>query len=462
MAHDNSRRILVIGGDAAGMSFASKIKREQPEWRVTVLERGNYVSYAACGIPYYVSRDVEKLENLQIVTADQFRKKRGVDVRMGWEAISIHRDDKSVRAQHVESGEKENFQYDTLMIATGADPVKPPIDGLDLDGIFSVRDLNDADRIHTFIDEQKPETAAIIGGGYIGLEMAEALRSRDLQVYLIEMLPQVLNPMDKPITEKVMAELDRHEVRTRLNTRVKPIRGEGGTVNTIDIGENDESLPVEMIILGTGIRPNADLAERAGLATGEFGGITVDDHLLTDDPDIYAAGDCVEQHHLVSGKPAYVPLGPAANKHGRIAALHLLGEPVAFPGIVGTAVMKVFDLTVSRTGLTESQAEEAGFNYFSQTVKSRERAGYYPGSGELTIHLVIERESGRLLGAQIAGGETAAKRIDPYAVALHNQMRIQDIALLDLSYAPPYSPVIDPVGLAAQVASGKMNKMPGT
>jgi len=456
MSRDSKMQIVVIGGDAAGMSFASKVKREKPDWNVVVFERGEHVSYAACGIPYFVSREVHSLKDLQVITADQFREKRGVDVRMGWEAIEIDRDTKIVIARDVSTGEEVRQGYDNLMIGTGANAVKPPVDGIDLEGVFTVRNLSDAKRIHEFIDEHTPQAGVIIGGGYIGLEMAEALTQREIDLHLIEMLPQVLNPMDEPITEKVMKELDRHNVDVRLDSKVSAIHGKNGKVTSISIEGAPEPIPAGIVILGSGVRPNTQLAEQAGLTIGEFGGIRVDAHQRTNDPDIYAGGDCVEQHHIVTGKPTYIPLGPAANKHGRVAAVNVLGGEAEFPGVVGTAVMKVFGLTVSRTGLTTYQAKKGGFDFIEQTIQSRERAGYYPGGRKLTLHLVGEKKTGKLLGAQIAGGETAAKRIDPYAVALHNHMKLPDIAMLDLSYAPPYSPVLDPVGVAAQVAANKL------
>lgn len=451
------QQIIVIGGDAAGMSFASKVKREKPNWEVVVFERGKYVSYAACGIPYYVSRDVDSLDDLQIITAEQFREKRGINVRMGWEVVAIDREAQTVHAKNLESGETKNTSYDQLMIATGANATKPPINGIDLTGVFSVRNLNDADQIHTYLDTEQPSHGVVIGGGYIGLEMTEALTARGVEVQIIEMLPQVLSPMDEPVTAKVMEELQSQDITVHLASKANALRGKNGKIQSVTVAGMDKPIPAEIVIVASGIKPNSELAVHSSLEVGESGGIIVDANMQTSDPKIYAGGDCVEQYHIVSGKPAYVPLGPAANKHGRIAALNVVGNSVEFPGIVGTAVMKVFDLTISRTGLTETQAEDAGFDYFTQTIQTKERAGYYPGGKKLTLHLVVEENSGRLLGAQIAGGTTAAKRIDPYAVALHNGMKIQDIALLDLSYAPPYSPVLDPVGLAAQVASGKLN-----
>lgn len=458
MTEKNKKTVLVIGGDAAGMSFASKVKREQPDWDVRVLERGEHTSYSACGIPYFVSGRVDKLDKLKIVTPEQFREKRGIEVHIGWEAISINRNENTVCANNVRDGGKKEFSYDILMIATGADATKPPIGGLDLDGVFTVRNLVDAGKIHSFISEEKPAKGIIIGGGYIGLEMAEALRERELGAEIVEMLPQVLNPMDEAITDVVMEELKRHNVPVHLDSKVTNIIGKDGKVSAVEIQGFEEPVSAEMVILGSGIRPNSQIAKDAGLKVGDLGGILVNDRMQTNDPDIYAGGDCVEQYHIVTGKSAFVPLGPAANKHGRTAAINVTGGNAEFPGIVGTAVMKVFDLTISRTGITEKEARENGLPHFGQTIETRERAGYYKPAGKLTIHVVANKLSGQLLGAQIVGGETAAKRIDPFAVALHNKMTLDEVAMLDLSYAPPYSPVIDPVGVAAQVAASKREK----
>lgn len=459
--HDGSR-ILVIGGDAAGMSFASKVKREQPDWQVTVLEKGKHVSYSACGIPYFVGGEVPDLHSLEIITADQFRSERDIDVRMGWEAVAIDREKQQVTARHVGTGNEQTFTYDTLMIGTGAKATIPPVEGVALDGIFTARNLEDAAGIHHYIDDRHPETGLILGGGYIGLEMAEALRSRNIKVDLVEMLPQVLNPLDAPIVSRVMEELEAQGVTVHLSAKVTRFEGAEDRVTGACIEGREQPIPAELVVLGSGVRARSALAEAAGLRVGELGGIVVDERLRTTDPAIYAGGDCVEQTHLVTGAPTYIPLGPAANKHGRVAAINATGGEETFPGVVGTAVMKVFDLTISRTGLTESQAAENGFEYFGSTIQSKERAGYYPGGKKLTIHVVAEQATGRLLGAQIVGGETAAKRIDPFAVALHNRMTLHDIAQLDLSYAPPYSPVLDPVNVAAQVGENRRRKLIGT
>lgn len=452
-----SKQIVVIGGDAAGMTCASKVKREHPDWNVTVLERGEHVSYAACGIPYFVSGVVPELESLQLITPEQFRKERDIDVRMGWEAVQILPDEYQIKTKKLDSGEEFVLDYDQLMIATGASAVIPPIDGSELDGVFTVRNLTDARNMRRWLTEHQPENAVIVGGGYIGLEMAEALVERNIKVQVVEMLPQLLSPMDKPITERVMEELKKNGVEVHLESKVEKLRGVDGAVARVMIEGMTNELPADMVILGSGIRPNSALAEEAGLEVGNSGGILVDDRQQTSHKDIFAGGDCVEQKHLVTGGPTYVPLGPAANKHGRVAGINISGGKAVFPGIVGTAVMKVFGLTISRTGLMESQAKGSGFKFFGNTIKSRERAGYYPNSGQLIIHVVAEQGTGRLLGAEICGGTTAAKRIDPFAVALYNEMTLDEIAMLDLSYAPPYSPVLDPVGVAAQVAAGKMS-----
>jgi len=452
-----SKQIVVIGGDAAGMTCASKVKREHSDWKVTVLERGEHVSYAACGIPYYVSGVVPDLDNLQIITPDQFRKKRNIDLRMGWEAVQILPDEYQVKAKKLDGGEEIILDYDHLMIATGASAVIPPIDGSDLHGVFTVRNLTDAHNMRHWITEHRPENAVIVGGGYIGLEMAEALVERNIKVQVVEMLSQVLSPMDEPITDRVMEELKKNGVQVHLKSKVEQLHGKNGAVTGVMVAGMTNELPADMVILGSGIRPNSALAKEAGLEVGNSGGILVDERQQTSHKDIFAGGDCVEQKHLVTGGQTYVPLGPAANKHGRVAGINISGGKAVFPGVVGTAVMKVFDLTISRTGLMESQASDNGFDFFSNTIKSRERAGYYPNSGQLIIHVIAEKKTGRLLGAEICGGTTAAKRIDPFAVALHNEMTLDEVAMLDLSYAPPYSPVLDPVGVAAQVAVGKMS-----
>ena len=450
-----SKSIVVIGGDAAGMSAASKIKRELKGAEVIVLERGEHISFSACGMPYWLGGVIESDDELLVLTPDVARKKRGIDVRMHHEATAIDPGSKRVAVTNLDSGESFELAYDKLVIATGASAMRPPIPGLDLPGVFTLRSLSDSQRIFAFMAEKQPTTAVVIGGGYIGIEMAEALRERKIDVHVVEMLPQIMPNFDEDMVGEITEHIRKKGVHLHLNTRVNAIDGQG---DRLQVQTSDALLAADMVLVSTGVRPNAELARDAALKLGNSGAIWVDDHMCTSDADIYAAGDCVEYRHLVLDENVWIPLAPSANKSGRIAGDNISGGDVAFPGILGTAVVKVFDYTVSTTGLTESQAKASGKfgrdgeGVGATVISAHDRAHYWPGAAKIKTKLVFNKRDGKVLGGQLVGMAGVNKRIDIVATAITAGMTVADMSMLDLSYAPPYSPVYDPVQVAANVA----------
>ncbi len=461
-----SQPFVIIGGDAAGMSAASKLKREVPDAEVIVFERSQHISFSACGIPYWLAGTIDSDRQLMILTPERARERRGIDVRIGHEVVAIDPAAKTVTVNRLAGGERFTQPYATLIIATGASAIRPPIQGLEQPGVFTLRSLTDGQRIFAYMTAQQPKRAVIIGGGYIGVEMAEALRDRGLTVDLVEMLPQLLPNFDSEIVAPVATHVADQGVALHLGRHVEVINSALGTeAGALSVAlDNGTCLPADLVIVSTGVRPNRELARTAGLKIGKSGAIWVDAQMCTSDPHIYAAGDCVEHYHIVLGENAWIPLATSANKGGRIvgdniAAAHKGTAPSTFPGIAGTAVVNVFDYTMSVTGLTEQQAIRSGKwgtngeGVGSTTVSAWEKAGYWPGAEKITVKLVYEKAGGRILGGQIAGKAGVNKRIDIIATALSVGMTVETLGMLDLSYAPPYSPTYDPVQVAANVAA---------
>ena len=450
---------VVIGGDAAGMSAASKIKREARGAEVIVFEKSPHISYSMCGMPYWIAGVIDSQDELMALSIDRARNERGLDVRIFHEVTAIDRKAHTVTVKKLESGEEFTQAYGKLIYATGASAAKPPIPGLELPGVFSLRAMTDAEAIRAFLDENRPKRAVVVGAGYIGLEMVEALRKRGLSVDLVELLPQIMPDMDAEMVEPLAEHLREHGVHMHLGAGVREIaQSDGALVVTVRNKDgDDEQLGVDMVLVSVGVHPNVALAKEAGLALGKSGALAVDKHLRTNDPDIFAAGDCVEYRHVVTGDPAWIPLAPSANKGGRIVGENALGGNAVFPGIAGTAIVKVFDYSLAMSGLTEAAArahESFGANgehVGSATITATDRAGYYPGAAEIRTKLVFDKRDGRLLGGQIVGTAGVNKRIDIVATALTARMTLHDVTMLDLSYAPPYSPVYDPILVAAGV-----------
>ncbi|WP_415383434.1 FAD-dependent oxidoreductase [Halosimplex sp. TS25] len=447
-----SDTFVVVGGDAAGMSAASKAKREDPDLEVVVFEKGQWVSYAACGMPYYVKGEVDELEDLVAVTPERFREERDVDLRTGHEVVGVDPERETITVE----GDGERFEqgYDHLLVGIGASAILPPFDGVDLDGVFTIHDMDEAGEIESYVTEQSPERAAIVGGGYVGVEMAEALSARGADVALYEMLPHVLQPFGGQVAEVVEDHLRERGVGLHLDTAVSGFDGDG-RVDRVVL-EDGESDPADIVVVGVGVSPNVALAEDAGIELGSTGAIATDEYGRTNYENVYAAGDCAEARHVVTGEPDHVPLALTANRAGRAIGQTVTGSPTPTGDTAGTAIVKAFDLGAARTGvIDEERAREAGFEPVRVTITDESRAGYYPGSEEIQITLVADRDSGRLLGGSVVGAE-GAKRIDSVAMALHAGMTVTELQNADLAYAPPFSPVWDPVLTAAKVLSGKL------
>ncbi|MBN2584907.1 MAG: FAD-dependent oxidoreductase [Planctomycetes bacterium] len=453
-------KVVVIGGVAAGPKVASKVIRLCPDAEVTVIDKGEFLSYAGCGLPYYVSGVVKEQKELMStavgVVRDPvfFQKVKNFRAMNHTEAVEVDRAGKRVRVRALASGKESWLSYDKLVFATGAKPVVPPIPGIDLENVFSLHGVQDAEGIRALLAQGKARDVTIVGGGLIGMEVCEALAEHGCRLTIVEMLPQTLRILDPEIARLVERHLESHGVRVMTSTTVKAFEGDGRVERVVT---DNGTFPCEMAILAIGVRPNVDLARAAGLEIGELKGIKVNDRLQTSDPDIYAAGDCVETTHLVTGKPTFVPLGSTANKQGRVAAMNVCGQRDTFPGVVGSTVCKVFDYSVARTGLTEAEARHNGYNVVTALAPAPDKAHFMPDAKPLLLKLVVDAKARRLLGAQATGPGEGAKRIDVAAMAITAGMTVDQLANVDLCYAPPYAPAMDNIITAANIARNKLD-----
>ena len=453
-------KVVIVGGVAAGPKVASKIIRLMPNAEVTLVEKGEFLSYAGCGLPYYVSGVVEAQGELMStpigVVRDPafFQKVKNVRVLNRTEATEIDRPSKRLRVKGVTDGQESWLEYDKLVLATGACPVVPPIDGVDLDNVFALHGIYDAEGIRSVLAEQDARDVVIVGGGLIGAEAAEALVERGCRVTIVEMLPQILGMLDWQMARLVAQHMESHGVKVLTDTKVLRFEGDGKVSSVVtDAG----ALAADLVILAVGVRANVTLADQAGLEIGSTGGIKVDGHMQTSDPDIYAAGDCVESVDLVTGGPCYVPLGSTANKHGRVAAVNVCGGNDTFGGVLGSTVCKVFDYCVARTGLTEAAARNAGYDVTVAMVPGPDKAHFMPDAKRLLLRLIVDSTTRRLLGAQAIGPGAGDKRIDVAAMAITARMTVDDIANADLCYAPPYASAMDNMITASNVARNKLD-----
>lgn len=462
-----SERFLVIGGDAAGMSAASKAKRDDPELEVVVFERGDWVSYGACGLPYYVEGIIEHLDDLVIVDPDKVAQ-RGIDLRRGSEVVGITPRDRTITVESDDGRYEE--PYDHLLLATGGRGKLPPVPGAALDGVFTIRNLDAGRALRNYIhpDESttvpqeqagygstlremvgEVDTVAVLGANKIGLELAEAFVGRGLEVHVFETGATVLPVYGTDVASVVDQHLRERGVHLHLGTDVEQLRGDDGSVTAVETG--DGSVDVGAVVADLGVDPNTELASDAGIELGTSGAVARDEYGRTNVPDVYAAGDCAEKHHLLLDETITWPYALAANRAGRAIGSTVAGTPTPVGGIVGTNVMKLFDLEVARTGLTRAEAEAAGFDAISRTITTITRAHYYGGWTRITVRMTADRDSGRLLGGSLVGEEGAAHRVNAVATALHARMTVAEVGSLDFGYAPPFGPVWDPVLTAAKV-----------
>jgi NADPH-dependent 2,4-dienoyl-CoA reductase/sulfur reductase-like enzyme len=463
---------VIIGGDAAGMSAASKAKRDDPDLDVVVFEAGEWVSYGACGLPYYVKGEIQSLDDLVSVTPEEFREQRDIDLRTGNEVISIDPDDRTVTAR----GESEVVQeYDHLLIATGAAAVEPPIDGLDRDGVYTLDSMSDGMDLREYVGRARTEgdlhqpdrgpacefletcngPVGIVGGGYIGIEMAEVLAANDFEVQLFQRGDRILKSFSEATSEAVLDHLREQHVAVNLNAEVEELAG-GEAVEAVVT--EDGRTPVEMVLVGTGVSPRTDLAEEAGVELGETGAIAANEYRETNLPDVYAAGDCAEAEHVVTGEDSYVPLALTANRHGRAIGRTVAGTPTKGGGIAGTAAVKAFEVEAARTGvLDHEEARRAEFDPIIETIDAKSRAGYYPEGGTVRVTLTADRESGRVLGGSLVSeyGEGAVHRSHALVGAVTEGISLGELSNYDLAYAPPFNTTWDPVLTAAKVLDGK-------
>jgi NADPH-dependent 2,4-dienoyl-CoA reductase/sulfur reductase-like enzyme len=448
-------RLVILGGVAAGTKAASRARRLEPEMEITVYQEEPEPSISECGLPYLLSGVVEERDDLVARTPEKFAEK-DIDVLVCHRVERIDATGKNLSVLNLKTGQAFEDAYDRLVIATGARAVLPPIPGAELEGVFKLRFLTDSDEIGRYIEEQSPKKATIVGGGYIGLEVAENLCRLGMEVSLIEGEDRVALAYGPEVSENVEAELEANGVGVYTGERVDEFTGEG-RVRGVKFG--DRELETDLIIVGVGIKPNVELATEAGVETGTTGAILVDHHMKTSVPDVWAAGDCVETTNLVSGRPTWVPLGDTANQMGRVAGTNAAtgDETLEFPGILGTGIFKVFGLDVGKTGLSEKEAEDAGFEVVSAGLWAYDRAAYYPGAGKIFLKLIADRATGRLLGAE-AAGSGADKLTDICAAALWGRLSYPDLLNIDLAYAPPYGPALSPVIQAATILSGKFGR----
>ncbi|MGA2914717.1 MAG: FAD-dependent oxidoreductase [Sedimentisphaerales bacterium] len=461
-------KVVIIGGVAAGPKVAAKIMRLDPDADVTIIEKGKLLSYAGCGLPYYIDGTVKDQSELMsspagvVRDAIFFQQVKNVHLMNQTEAVEIDRKKKQVRVKHLLDGVELLLDYDKLVLATGSYPLIPDIEGINLSNIFTLHGVTDAEGIKSALDRGKARDVVIVGGGLIGVEMTEALVKKGCRVTVVEKLPRIFRLLDAELAMLVENQLESHGVRVLTDTGVekflcRPASHSGGNGSVESVVTSRGTYPADLVIIASGHKPYVDLAKKAGLKIGETGGIKVNPKMQTSDPDIYAAGDCVENTNFVTQKPCYVPLGSTANKQGRVAAVNICGGNDTFAPILGTVACKVFDYNVALTGLNEFAAKEEGFNCLTVLVPAPDREHFVPGSQLVMLKLVVDKDTRRLLGAQAIGAGINDKRIDVAATAIIGKMTVDQISNLDLCYAPPYSPVIENIITAANVARNKLD-----
>lgn len=452
-----AKKILIVGGVAGGASAAARLRRLDEAAQIVMFERGDYISFANCGLPYYVGGSIEKRDDLLLQSPDSFKQRFNVDVRVRSEVIRIDREKKEVEVLELPTGNVYTEQYDKLILSPGAAPIRPPIPGIESSRIFTLRNIPDMDRITEFINAHKPMKAVVVGAGYIGLEMTENLCDRGLSVELVEMFDQVMPILDKEMAHFLHRHMKERGVTLRLGDGVCSFHE---TDSSLKVGlKSGTELDCDFAMLTIGVRPEAKLARDAGLEVGAQGGIKVNEHLQTSDPDIYAIGDAIEVQDYVLGDAALIPLAGPANKQGRMVADNICDKNRKYNGTQGTAILKVFDLTVAITGASEKALAKKSVEYEKLYLHPAHHAGYYPGAKQMHIKLLFAKPSGTILGAQIVGGDGVDKRIDVLAVAIRAGMTVFDLQELELAYAPPYGSGKDPVNIAGYAAANILDGM---
>lgn len=445
------QKIVIVGGVAVGATAATRLRRLSENTEIVLFEKGPYISFANCGLPYHIGGTISKREKLLLQSPQSMKDRFNLDVRVQSEVIAINRGRKTVTVRTTGSRDTYEESYDKLIIAPGARPVLPPVPGVaTATNLFTLRNVPDTDRINAFIESEQPANAVVIGGGFIGVEMAENLSERGLHVTMVEMLPQLMTIMDVEIAQYIHREMQQHGIDLKLGNGLAALENDGRRV----VLQNGETLHADMIIMAIGVQPETGLARAAGLALGSLGGILVNERLQTSDPDIYAGGDAVDVTCLVAHQPTRVPLAWPANRQARLIADNIMGQAHTYPGTLGTGIIKIFDKVAAATGLSENLLQKHGItDYHVVHIHPNNHAGYYPGASPITLKMVFEKGSGKVLGAQAFGREGVDKRIDVLATAIKAGMTVYDLQELELAYAPPFGSAKDPVNMLGYVGA---------
>lgn len=444
-------KLVIVGGVAGGATAAARARRLNEQAEIIMFERGEHISFANCGLPYYIGQVIKERDDLLVTTVEALRDRYNIDVRIFSEVTCIDRKHKQVSVKNLQTAESYQETYDKLILSPGAKPIKPNLEGINLNTVFSVRNIPDTDRIKAYIDNKKPESAVVVGGGYIGLEMAENLVERGVKTIILEMLDQVMATVDYEMAVLIHEHLKEKGVVLELENSVKAFSKKGN--RTIVSTSKGYDIECDLAILSIGVKPENKLASEAGLEIGDRGGIKVDASMRTSDPDIFAVGDAVEIKDYVTGLPAIIALAGPANKQGRIAADNSMGRNSSYNGSLGTAIVKVFDMSMASTGASEKILKRNNIPYLISYTHSDSHAGYYPGAEKLSVKLIFSPDDGKVLGTQIVGKDGVDKRIDVIATAIRGGMTVFDLEELELAYAPPYSSAKDPVNIAGFVAA---------
>lgn len=443
------KKIVIVGGVAGGATTATKLRRLDEQAEIVIFERGEFISFANCGLPYHISGVIEDRNKLLLQTVEGMNARYNLDIRNFSEVTSINREAKTVSVKHVQTGEEYTESYDVLVLSPGAKPIVPPIEGLKSNNVFTLRNIPDMDKIKKYLEDVNPKNAVVIGGGFIGLEMAENLVHAGVKVTLVEKLPQVMGPVDPEMAAIVEDELRKNGVDLILGDGITDVQDQGTKV----VLESGKVLDAELIILSIGVRPENTLAIEAGLALGERGGIKVNEYLQTSDESIYAMGDAIEVIDYINGQPTMIPLAWPANRQAHIVGHHINGRKIAYPGTLGTSIVKVFELTAATTGNSEKLLRRLGIPYEVVHIHPMSHAGYYPGAEQMSLKVIFDKETGKIYGAQAVGKDGVDKRIDVIATAIKGGLSVYNLQELELAYAPPFSSAKDPVNMAGYVAS---------
>ena len=439
-------KVVIVGGVAGGATAAARIRRLDEQAEIVVFERSGFISYANCGLPYYIGGVIEDPEDLTLQTPESFFSRFRIHMKVRHEVTAIHPDRKTVSVKNLETGEDFEERYDKLLLSPGAKPVWPNLPGMDSDKLFTLRTVEDTFRIREFVDQNKPKSAVMVGGGFIGLEVAENLRELGMDVTIVQRPKQLMNPFDADMASFIHSEVRKHGVKLALGYSVEGFAEKNDGVDVLL--KDQPSIHADMVVLAIGVTPESGLAKNAGLALGMKGSILVNDRMETSVPDIYAVGDAVQVKHYVTGEDALIALAGPANKQGRIAADNICGGDSRYLGSQGSSVIKIFDMTAATTGINETNARKSGLDVDTVILSPMSHAGYYPGGKLMTMKVVFEKATYRLLGAQIVGYDGVDKRIDVLATAIHAGLKATQLKDLDLAYAPPYSSAKDPVNMA--------------